>query len=39
MVGAAGLLQVGAAAANVVLVWRYLPSKGSEPILEEEDEE
>jgi hypothetical protein len=39
MVGAAGLLQVGAAAANVVLVWRYLPPKGSETVLEEEDEE
>ena len=39
MVGATGLLQVGAAAANVVALWRYLPPKGAETVLEEEDEE
>ena len=39
MLGATGLLQVGAAAANVVVLWRYLPLKGAETVLEEEDEE
>lgn len=41
MVGAAGLLQIGAAAANVVLLWRFLPPKGSErmPELDDDDDE
>ena len=30
MVGAAGLLQIGAATANVVLLWRYLPTRDAE---------
>ena len=39
MVGAAGLLQIGAAAANVVLLWNYLPPKGSEPLPEDDDDD
>ena len=39
MVGAAGLLQIGAAAANVVLLWNYLPAKGSEPLPEDDDDD
>lgn len=39
MVGAAGLLQTGAAAANVVLLWRYLPPRDGEFTIEEDDEE
>ena len=39
MVGATGLFQIGAAAANVVLLWRYLPPKAAEMVVEEEDEE
>jgi hypothetical protein len=39
MVGAAGLLQVGFAAANVILVWRYLPKRDGEPLPEEDDDD
>ena len=39
MVGAAGLLQVGCAAANVILVWRYLPTRGGEPLPEDDDDD
>ena len=39
MLGAAGLLQVGAAAANVVLLWNYLPEPGSEVLPEDDDED
>ena len=36
MIGAAGLLQIGAAAANVVLLWRYLPPRDAE-LVEDDD--
>jgi hypothetical protein len=39
MVGAAGLLQIGAAAANVVLLWKYLPARGSEALPEDDDDD
>ena len=39
MVAAAGLLQVGSAAANVILVWRYLPKRDDEPLPEDEDDD
>lgn len=38
MVGAAGLLQIGAAAANVVLLWNYLPAR-DEPLLDDDDDD
>ena len=38
MVGAAGLLQIGCTTANVVLVWRYMPTK-DEPLLDDDDDE
>lgn len=39
MIAAAGLLQMGAAAANVVLLWKYLPSPGAEPVPEDDDDD
>ena len=39
MVGAAGLLQMGAAAANVVLLWKYLPDRGADAIPEDDDDD
>ena len=39
MVGAAGLMQIGCAAANVLLVWRYLPKRGGEALPEDEDDD
>ena len=38
MVGAAGLLQIGCTTANVVLVWRYMPTK-DERLLDDDDDE
>jgi hypothetical protein len=39
MVGAAGLLQIGAASANVVLLWRYLPARGDAAHAEDDDDD
>jgi hypothetical protein len=39
MVGSAGLAQIGAAITNVVLLWRYLPTRGSEAIVDDDDDE
>lgn len=39
MIGAAGLCQIGAAAGNVVLMWRYLPSRDTDTPAEEEDDD
>lgn len=39
MVGAAGLLQIGAAAANIVLLWRYLPAREDAPRPEDDDDD
>jgi hypothetical protein len=39
MIVAAGLLQIGSAAGNVVLLWHYLPPKGSAPIPDDDDDE
>ncbi len=39
MIGAAGLFQIGAVAANVVLLWRWLPAKGAEVIYDDDDDE
>ena len=39
MIGAAGLLQIGAAATNVVLLWKYLPIKGDEALPEDDDDD
>ena len=39
MIGAAGLLQVGCAAANVLLVWRYMPKRDGEPLPEDDDDD
>lgn len=38
MVGSAGLLQIGAVTANVIILWRYLPAKGSVAIDDDDDE-
>ena len=38
MVGAAGLFQIGCTTANVVLVWRYLPTRG-EPLIDYDDDD
>lgn len=39
MIGAAGLCQIGAATANVILLWQYLPSRDAEPVEEDDDDE
>lgn len=39
MVGAAGLAQIGAATANVVFLWRYLPARDEDVTAEEDDDE
>ena len=39
MIGAAGLCQIGAATANVILLWRYLPSRDAEAVEEDDDDE
>lgn len=39
MIGAAGLLQIGFAATNVVLLWKYLPERGTEPLPEDDDDD
>jgi len=39
MVLSGGLFQTGATAANVVLLWSYLPERGGEPLPEDDDEE
>jgi len=38
MIGAAGLCQIGAATANVILLWRYIPPRDAE-VVEDEDED
>ena len=39
MVGAAGLAQISAATANVLLLWRYLPSRDTDVEAEEDDDD
>jgi hypothetical protein len=39
MILAAGLAQIGATTSNVVLLWRWLPSRDSEAIAEDDDDE
>jgi hypothetical protein len=39
MIGAAGLCQIGAATANVILLWRYLPSRDAEALAEDDDDD
>ena len=39
MVIAAGLFQLGAAAANVLLFWRWMPSRDASAALEDDDDE
>jgi hypothetical protein len=39
MIGAAGLCQIGAAAGNVVLLWRFLPSRDAEALAEDDDDD
>ena len=39
MVGAAGLLQIGMAAANVVLLWPYLPDRHGEVVHDDDDDD
>lgn len=39
MVAAAGLAQIGSAAGNVLLLWHWLPSRDSDAIVEDDDEE
>jgi hypothetical protein len=39
MVGAAGLLQIGCTAGNVVLVWRYLPAKDGGTLADYDDDD
>lgn len=39
MIGAAGLAQIGAATANVVLLWRYLPPRDAAIVEEDDDDE
>ena len=38
MVGSAGLFQIGAVTANVILLWRYLPPKGTVVIDDDDDD-
>lgn len=39
MIAAAGLAQISAASANVLLLWRYLPARDTEVIEDEDDDE
>lgn len=39
MIGAAGLLQIGCTAGNVVLVWRYLPARDSGLPIDDDDDD
>jgi hypothetical protein len=39
MIGAAGLCQIGAATANVILLWRYLPRRDAEALAEDDDDD
>ena len=39
MVGSAGLAQIGGAISNVVLLWRYLPTRGRDVEAEDDDDE
>ena len=39
MVLAAGLLQIGAASANILFFWRYLPREGDEALAAEDDDD
>jgi hypothetical protein len=39
MVFAAGMLQLGFAATNVVLLWRYLPERDGQPLHEDDDDD
>jgi hypothetical protein len=39
MIGAAGLCQIGAATANVILLWQYLPSRDSEAVEDDDEDE
>ncbi len=39
MILSAGLFQVGATALNVVMLWRYIPERGSDQVLDDDDEE
>jgi hypothetical protein len=39
MIAAAGLAQISAASANVLLLWRYLPSRDAEIIEDDDDDD
>ena len=39
MIGAAGLLQLAGASANIALLWRYLPDRNDPDLQLDEDEE
>lgn len=39
MIGAAGLAQISAASANVLLLWRYLPSRDTEIVEDDDDDD
>jgi len=39
MIGAAGLAQIGAATANVLLLWRYLPTRDTGAVTDEDDDD
>jgi hypothetical protein len=39
MIGAAGLCQIGAATANVILLWRFIPPRDAEAVEEDDDDE
>jgi hypothetical protein len=39
MIGAAGLAQISAAAINVLLLWRYLPSRDTEVVEDDDDDD
>lgn len=39
MVGAAGLMQIGCAAANVILVWRFMPMRDGEVAADDDDDD
>ena len=39
MIGAAGLCQIGAATANVILLWRYLPPRDAEAVEDDDDDD
>lgn len=39
MIGAAGLAQISAASTNVLLLWRYLPSRDNEVVEDDDDDD